>query len=176
MIVRDVDVLAEAAVRAKVSVSFSIPTLDEEVWRKSEPGTPPPRQRFRALRTLVDSGIDAGVAIAPVLPGISDRPDQLRAVVEAAREAGARHLWAGVLHLKPGTREHFLAELARDWPEHLLGYERLYGTRSYLPAAETRPVQTLIARLRAEGGAVRAGRPEPLRPAPEPEQLTMSVT
>ena len=60
MIVRDVDVLAEAAVRAKVSVNFSIPTLDEDVWRQTEPGTPPPRQRFRALRTLVDAGIDAG--------------------------------------------------------------------------------------------------------------------
>ena len=175
MIVRDIDVLAEAAVRAKVSVSFSIPTLDEEVWRKSEPGTPPPRQRFRALRTLVDAGIDAGVAVAPVLPGISDRPEQLRAVVEAAREAGARHLWAGVLHLRPGTKEHFLDELARDWPEHLDDYERLYGRRAYLPASETTPVQALVSRLRAEGGPARAGRPEPLRPAPEPEQLTLSI-
>ncbi len=174
MIVRDLDVLAEAAVRAKVSVSFSIPTLDEDVWRRTEPGTPPPRQRFRALRTLVDAGIDAGVAVAPVLPGISDRPDQLEAVVEAARAAGARHLWTGVLHLRPGTREHFLAELARDWPEHLADYERLYGTRSYLPAAETKPVLKLVARLRAESGPS-AGRPEPLRPAPEPEQLTLSL-
>jgi DNA repair photolyase len=174
MIVRDLDVLAEAAVRAKVSVSFSIPTLDEDVWRRTEPGTPPPRQRFRALRTLVDAGIDAGVAVAPVLPGISDRPDQLEAVVEAARAAGARHLWTGVLHLRPGTREHFLAELARDWPEHLADYERLYGARSYLPASETKPVQTLVARLRAESGPP-AGRPEPLRPAPEPEQLTLSL-
>ena len=174
MIVRDVDVLTEAAVRAKVSVSFSIPTLDEDVWRRSEPGTPPPRQRFRALSTLVDAGIDAGVAVAPILPGISDRRDQLEAVVEAARAAGAQHLWTGVLHLRPGTREHFLAELARDWPEHLADYERLYGTRSYLPAAETKPVQTLVARLRAESGPP-AGRPEPLRPAPEPEQLTLSL-
>ena len=175
MIVRDVDLLTEAAVRAKVSVSFSIPTLDEDVWRKSEPGTPPPRQRFQALRRLVDAGIDAGVALAPLLPGISDRPEQLRAVVEAAREAGARHLWTGVLHLRPGTREHFLAELARDWPEHLDDYQRLYGRRAYLPAAETKPVQALVSRLRAEGGAARAGRSEPLRPTPEPEQLTLSI-
>ena len=175
MIVRDIDVLAEAAVRAKVSVSFSIPTLDEDVWRKTEPGTPPPRQRFRALRTLVDAGIDAGVDVAPVLPGISDRPEQLRAVVEAAREAGALHLWTGVLHLRPGTKEHFLDELARDWPEHLADYERLYGRRAYLPASETTPVQALVSRLRAESGPARAGRPEPLRPAPEPEQLTLSI-
>jgi DNA repair photolyase len=174
MIVRDADVLAEASVRARVAVNFSIPTLDEDVWRKTEPGTPPPRQRFRALRELVDAGIDAGVAIAPVLPGISDRPEQLRAVIEAAREAGARHLWAGVLHLRPGTREHFLAELARTWPEQLERYEELYGRRAYLPAAETKPVSELVASLRAEAGPPRE-RPRTLRPAPEPEQLSLAL-
>jgi DNA repair photolyase len=173
MIVRDVDVLAEAARRAKVSVSLSIPALDEEVWRRTEPGTPPPRQRFRAVRLLVDAGIDAGVAVAPVLPGISDRPEQLRAVVEAARRAGAAHVWTSVLHLRPGTREHFLAELARDWPEQLAGYERLYASRAYLPAVETTPVRKLVARLRDEAGPP-AKRPRPLRPAPEPEQLALT--
>src|SRR5437899_268247 len=133
MVVRDVDVLAEAARRAKLSVSFSIPTLDEDVWRRTEPGTPPPRQRFRAVRCLVDAGIDAGVAVAPVLPGISDRPEQLRAVGEAAREAGAMHVWAGMLHLRHGTREHFLTELARDWPVPLAAYEQLYAPSDYLP-------------------------------------------
>ena len=174
MIVRDVDVLAEAASRAKVSVSFSIPTLDEDVWRKTEPGTSPPRQRFRAVRELVDAGIDAGVAVAPVLPGISDGEDQLRAVVEAARDAGAAHIWANVLYLRPGTREHFLAELSRDWPEHLEGYERLYDGRAYLTEAQVKPVRTLVARLRAEAGPPRE-RPQPLRPAPEPEQLALAL-
>jgi DNA repair photolyase len=174
MVVRDIDVLAEAARRAKVGVSVSIPTLDEDVWRKTEPGTPPPRQRFRAVRRLVDAGIDAGVAVAPVLPGISDRPEQLRAVVEAARRAGAAHLWASVLHLRPGTREHFLAELARDWPDHLPDYEQLYAGRAYLPAAETEPVRNLIARLRDEAGPP-VDRPKPLRPAPEPEQLALTL-
>ncbi|HST26478.1 MAG TPA: radical SAM protein [Gaiellaceae bacterium] len=174
MIVRDLDVLAEASVRAKVGISFSIPTLDTEVWRKTEPGTPPPHQRFRALRTLVEAGIDAGVALAPILPGISDGPEQLRAVVEAAREAGARHLWASVLHLNPGTREHFLAELARDWPGQVEAYEHRYAGRAYLPASETKPVSELVARLRAETGPpTRRGRP--LMPAPEPEQLALAL-
>jgi DNA repair photolyase len=173
MIVRDVDVLAEAASWAKVSVSLSIPTLDEEVWRTTEPGTPPPRQRFRAVRCLVDAGIDAGVAVAPVLPGISDRPEQVRAVVEAARESGAAHVWASVLHLRPGTREHFLAELSRDWPEHVAAYEQLYGKRSYLPGEQTMAVRKLVARLRNEAGP-RATRPRaPIRPPPEPEQLAL---
>src|SRR5262249_57595921 len=107
---------------AAVSVSFWIPTLDGGVGRPREPGPPPPRTRFRAVRALVDAGIDAGVAVAPVLPGLSDAPDQLREVVEAARAAGASHVWASVLHLRPGTKEHFLAELARDWPEYLSRY------------------------------------------------------
>ena len=173
MIVRDIDVLAEAASRAELSVTFSVPTLDDEVWRRTEPGTPPPRQRLRAVRTLVDAGIKAGVGMAPLLPGISDSPDQLRAVVEAAREAGATGIWANVLYLKPGTREHFLAELARDWPEHAERYEQLYAGRAYLPAAETSHVKKLVAELKSDIAPRR--RPRLLRPAPEPEQLTLAL-
>src|SRR5204862_346269 len=74
MIVRDVDTLQELAQRAGVQVNFSVPTLDREIWRRTEPGTAPPHQRLRALRVLVDAGIEAGVGIAPILPGITDRP------------------------------------------------------------------------------------------------------
>ena len=93
MIVRDADVLAEAAKRAKVAITFSIPTLDEEVWRKTEPSTAHPRQRLRALKELVDAGIKVGVGMAPILPGISDRPEQLREVVTGgARGRSHGHL------------------------------------------------------------------------------------
>ena len=88
LIVRDVDVLGEAARRADVSVTFSVPTLDADVWRTTEPGTAPPRQRLRALTTLVEAGIKASVGMAPILPGLSDRPEQLAEVVRAARAAG----------------------------------------------------------------------------------------
>src|SRR5712672_160062 len=91
LVVRDIDVLAAAACRAPVSVHLSVPTLDERVWRVTEPGTAPPRQRLRAVAMLLAAGIRAGVAMAPILPGVSDRPDQLEAVVRAAREAGATH-------------------------------------------------------------------------------------
>ncbi|MFL5776818.1 MAG: radical SAM protein, partial [Chloroflexota bacterium] len=113
MIIRDVDVLTEAARRADVHVTFSVPTLDDEIWRATEPGTAHPRQRLRALRRLVDAGIDAGLGMAPILPGLSDRPDLMADVVKAARDAGATGIWTNVLFLRPGTREHFLENLAR---------------------------------------------------------------
>ena len=172
MIVRDIDVLAEASRRASVSVTFSVPTIDEEVWRKTEPSTAHPRQRLRALSKLVDHGVDARVGMAPILPGISDHPEQLRAVVRAAREAGATGIWANVLFLRPGTREHFLQHLAEDWPEQLPHYRELYAERAYLGGEHTRPVREAVGSL-AKELAIADRRPVKLRPPPQPEQLTL---
>jgi DNA repair photolyase len=174
MIVRDVDVLQEAARRADVSVTFSVPTLDEDVWRKTEPGTANPRQRLRALKQLVAAGIRANVGMAPLLPGISDAPEQIEEVVRAAREAGAVGLWANVLYLRPGTREHFLACLERDWPEELERYERLYAGRAYLNGEEAAAPRRLVAELRAKHG-IRDRRTLRLAPPPEPEQLQLTL-
>jgi DNA repair photolyase len=171
MIMRDVDVLQEASRRADVHVSFSIPTLDADIWRKTEPGTAPPRQRLRALRALVDGGVDAGVGIAPVLPGITDKPELLADVARAARDAGATGLWCNVLFLRPGTREHFLESLAQHWPEQLAKYERLYAT-PYLPPRETAPIKEQIAELRAQVGIADRRRVK-LEPPPDPEQLPL---
>jgi len=174
MVVRDLDVLVEAARRAEVSVVFSVPTLDEEVWRRTEPGTPPPRRRLEAVSALVEAGVKAGVGMAPILPGISDSPEQLERVVQAAREAGATSIWANLLYLKPGTREHFLDALARDWPEELDRYERLYGDRAYLPKTQVEPVRQLVAELRQRHG-VRDRRPVRLEPTPPAEQLALAL-
>jgi DNA repair photolyase len=174
LIVRDVDVLAEAARRANVSVTFSVPTLDLEVWRKTEPGTAPPRQRLRALSRLVEAGVRASVGMAPILPGISDRPEQLAEVIRAAREAGACGVWANVLFLRPGTREHFLENLARDWPEELERYEQLYTGKAYLGAEHTKPVRARVAELAKEIG-IADRRGVKLEPPVEPEQLALAV-
>src|SRR3989449_6089050 len=163
MIVRDLDVLVDAARRAEVGVTFSIPTLDEEVWKRTEPSTAHPRQRLRAVKELVDAGVNAGVGMAPILPGISDRPEQLREVVREARAAGATGIWANLLYLRPGTREHFLSALERDWPELLPDYERRYRRGAYLPRRETASVRDRVRKL-ARSHGIRDRRRIRLRP------------
>jgi DNA repair photolyase len=174
MIVRDLDVLVEAAQRAPVSVTFSVPTVDEEVWKRTEPSTAHPRQRLKAVKTLVEAGINARVGMAPILPGISDRPEQLREVVRAAREAGATGIWANLLFLRPGTREHFLTHLAEDWPEQVPLYQEIYADNAYLGAELMKPVRGEVSRLAREYG-IRDRREVRLAPPPEPEQLSLAV-
>ena len=174
LIVRDIDVLAAASRRAKVRVMFSIPTIDPEIWRRTEPGTAPPRQRLRALTQLVEAGIKVSVGMAPILPGISDKPELLADVVRAAREAGATGIWANLLYLRPGTKEHFLAALERDWPELLPGYERRYARRAYLPVAQTAPLREHVRDL-ARAYGIRDRRRVKLEPPDDPEQLQLSV-
>jgi DNA repair photolyase len=147
MIVRDVDVLVELSARTESTVCFSVPTVDEEVWRRSEPGTPPPRQRLRALRVLVAAGIKAGVGMAPILPGISDAPAQLEATVAAAAEAGARFLWGNLVYLKPGTREHFFSFLDREYPHLRPRYDGLFAG-AYAPAGLKTALNGQLGRLR----------------------------
>ncbi len=175
MIVRDVDVLTTLARRAELSVMFSIPTLDDDVWRKTEPGTAHPRQRLRAIERLAAAGVRVGVGMAPVLPGLSDRPEQLEAVVRAARDAGASHVWAGLLHLRDGTRQHFLDVLQRYWPELLPHYLADYRTGPYLKAEKTTPVTSTVSAMVAQLGLRERPRyllsPPPA--PPEPEQLTL---
>jgi DNA repair photolyase len=174
MIVRDLDVLAEAARRANVSITFSIPTLDDDVWRKTEPSTAHPRQRLRAVKELVDAGIKVGVGMAPILPGISDKPEQLREVVKAARAAGATGVWTNLLFLRPGTREHFLEHLAEDWPEQLGHYLQLYEGRAYLRSGEAKPLREQVAALAREYG-IRDRRRQPLDGTQHDEQLVLAV-
>jgi DNA repair photolyase len=174
--VRDLDVLQQASTELPVTITFSIPTLDERVWRTTEPGTAPPWSRIEAVRRLADAGVDVGVGMAPILPGISDSPEQLREVVRAARGAGARGIWANLLFLKPGTREHFLEHLAEDWPEEVGRYEELYAGRAYLPADLAKPVKDEVKAAIAEAPLRRRRRVRRMAPSRrEPEQLALAV-
>jgi DNA repair photolyase len=117
LILRDTAALAAAAARADVTVNFSVGCLDRSVWRLSEPGTPPPDQRIAAVRRLTEAGIPCGVLVAPALPGLSDSEEQLRAVVEAAAEAGAVSIGGVALHLRGPVRAHYLQWLDEVRPD-----------------------------------------------------------
>jgi DNA repair photolyase len=132
LVLRDLDLLAEAAKRAEVSVSFSVATVDEDVWRRTEPGAPHPRRRLEALAKIRAAGIRGGVMMAPLLPGISDSPDQIAAVKQAAAEAGAESWHPVKLHLR-GMRQHFLDWLANDSPDLVDRYEAMYPERQHRP-------------------------------------------
>jgi DNA repair photolyase len=168
LIVRDVDVLAYASSQAEVGVTFSIPTLDPTIWRLTEPGTAPPAKRLKAIRALIDAGIQASVGMAPILPGLSDDPAKMADVVRAARDAGAISIWTNVLYLRPGTREHFLDNLARDWPALLPMYERLYSRRAYVTKDVVEPVRARVRGLARDAG-IADRRARPIRPTPELE-------
>ena len=112
--------------------------------------------------------------MAPILPGVSDRPEQLAEVVRAAREAGATGVWANLLFLRPGTREHFMEHLADDWPELVPLYEELYARKAYLPAEHTRPIRAQVADL-ARRFEIADRRSRPIRREPRPEQLSLAL-
>jgi DNA repair photolyase len=144
LVVRDLDLITAAARQSDVTVNFSIATLDERVWRATEPGTPHPRRRLEAMRQLSEAGVRTGALIAPVLPMLSDRPDQLREVADAIRATGGRVLTVMPLHLRPGTREHFLAWLADFDPDLHQDYLRRYADNDYAPARYADRLRQLI--------------------------------
>ena len=123
---RDVDVLQDLYDAADVQVIFSVGSVDEEVWKLTEPGTPHPKARLEAMQFLVESGIPAGVMMAPLLPGISDGEEAINATVRAAARHHAQFLSANLLFLKPGSKEWFMPMLREAYPHLAPGYQRLY--------------------------------------------------
>ncbi len=171
LILRDIDLLAEAARRTDVRANFSIGTLDEDVWRTSEPGTPHPLRRVEAVARLNEAGVPCGVLVAPVLPGLSDAPEQLEAVVKACVDAGACSITPLLLHLRPGVREHYLEWLAEVHPALLDRYATLYP-RAYAASRTqdelTALVRTLVERHGGRTAGPRQARSVPPPPAPPP--------
>lgn len=147
LVLRDLDLLCEAAEVTGVSVNVSVGFVDETLWRQVEPGTPAPRVRLRVCRTLTDAGIGCGVLMAPLLPYLTDSPSQLEATVCAIATAGARSVTPIVLHLRPGAREWYLAWLEREHPELVTRYQNLYGGGAYAPKAYQRSISARVAAL-----------------------------
>ena len=151
MIVRDKDVLSDLTARAECSVYISVPTVDEDAWRRLEPGTAHPLQRLRAVRELVDAGIRAGVLMNPIVPGISSKPALLERTVKAIADHGARFVGCNVMFLEGGTRDHFMRWLAQEFPQLVEGYTHLYA-RKYAPADYRKEVSNVIGMMRAKYG------------------------
>jgi DNA repair photolyase len=143
MVVRDADLLAEIGRQVGCTVCVSVPTVDEDAWRALEPGTAHPLQRLRAVRILRDAGVNAGVLMAPVVPGFTTQPSKLDATIKAIADHGAAFMGANVMHLKGGTKDHFMGFLAREFPEMTTGYGRLYAG-AYASADYVQTVKGLI--------------------------------
>ena len=188
LILRDLELLREASARTDVGINFSIGTLDDDVWKTTEPGTPHPRRRVEAVAKLNEAGIRCGVLVAPILPGISDDPVQIEEVVKACADAGAATISGITLHLRPGVREQFMPWLEAAHPDLVEEYTRLYP-RSYAPKKEQERVSGMIRdaadrhgrRRPVSPAAIRRVQspppapPEPAPPEPQPEQLGLSL-
>lgn len=138
LVMRDVEIFERMAKKLPVSVNLSVPTLDEKVWRATEPHTPSPAARLNALEELRSRGIDSGVLIAPLMPGINDDPDQVRPIVERAKKAGATFLGSAALHLRGEVKDVFYAWLQEKRPDLLPKYEALYGNRATMRPEQRR--------------------------------------
>ncbi len=165
LIVRDVDVLSELARAAEFGVCVSLPTLDAALARRIEPTVAPPRQRLRAVERLAAAGIRVSVAIAPVLPHLTDDPAAIAAVVQAAADAGASRVWSSVLNLGDVARESYFAFLETEQPQLVAAYRELYRTR-YAPAAYDRAVGRDVDAARA---TTRFAPPPAIEPRPARE-------
>lgn len=183
LILRDLELLRQAAEVTEVGVSVSVGFVDPELWRTVEPGTPSPERRLDVVRTLSEHGIGCGVLMAPVIPYLGDGPEQLRATVRAVAAAGATSVTPLVLHLRPGAREWFMEWLGHHHPELVRRYERLYADGAYAPTWYQRRITRYVHELAAEygigpsrpGAHRKVPRTEPQTPpaGPEPTQLTL---
>src|SRR6516165_873131 len=186
LILRDLDLLLEAAEVTDVGLNVSAAFVDKSLWRAIEPGTPAPERRLEACATLNDNGLPCGVLMGPVVPYLSDSPAQLDAAVRQIADAGAAHVSPIVLHLRPGTREWFLGWLRTAHPELAGRYAALYRRGAYAAKDYQEEIAGRVRELAGRHGVGRAGprqaraprpqvSPSPAArpPAARPEQLTL---
>jgi DNA repair photolyase len=164
LVMRDVEIFERMAKKLPVSVNLSVPTLDEDAWRATEPHTPSPAARLDAVAELRARGIESGVLVAPLMPGINDAPDQVQPIVERAKEAGASFLGGVALHLRGEVKDVFFAWLEAKRPDLLPKYEQLYSDRAYM-----RPEMRKNATRAVKGwGRSRVRRQETAKPVTGP--------
>ncbi|HST54860.1 MAG TPA: radical SAM protein [Solirubrobacteraceae bacterium] len=144
LLLRDLPLMLEIAQRTSISACLSIPTLDEQAWRATEPHTPNPRARLEAVAELNRAGIPTGVLIAPLMPGINDSPEQIEPLLERAAAAGATSIGGGALHLRGEVKDVFMNWLRSQRPDLVERYEELYARGAYAPAEERKRLARLV--------------------------------
>ena len=160
LILRDIELLAEAAEVTDVGLNVSVGSIDKELWRSVEPGTPAPARRLEACAALNERGLRCGVLMGPVIPFLSDSPAQLEAAVSQIAAAGATQVSPIVLHLRPGTRDWFFGWLRAHLPGLVGRYLDLYGRSAYAPNAYQAKISGQVRELADKHGV---GRPKPGR-------------
>ncbi|MBO0824014.1 MAG: intein-containing Rv2578c family radical SAM protein [Actinobacteria bacterium] len=182
LILRDLDLLSEAADVTDVGLNVSVGFVDKDLSRLVEPGTPGPERRLGVCAALTQAGLPCGVLMGPVLPFLTDSPAQLEATVRLAADAGASHVSPIVLHLRPGAREWFLRWLREAHPELIQRYRELYGRGAYAPRAYqqriTEQVAEFAARYRVGHASPRRARqirPQAAQPADPPASVQLSL-
>jgi DNA repair photolyase len=132
--------------------------VDEDAWRILEPGTAHPLQRLRAVRELVDSGVNAGVLMSPIVPGFSSSRDKIERTIKAIADCGARFLGCNVMYLQDGTRTHFMKFIDREFPAMTPRFERLY-VKKYPPEHYLKEVRSMVRVLQERYGLAKRQRP-----------------
>jgi DNA repair photolyase len=155
LVMRDVDLLARAAEVTEVGLNFSVGIIDKSLSRSIEPGTPSPDRRLAACSALGERGLRCGVLMGPVIPFLSDSPDQLEEAVRKIAAAGASHVTPIALHLRPGAREWFQRWLRSNHPELVDAYRDLYGSRAYAPVSYQRQIAVQVEELARKHGVGR---------------------
>jgi len=177
MVVRDIDVLVEHARAAKNTIYMSVPTVDDDAWQQLEPGTAHPLQRLRAVRALVDAGVNAGVLMAPVVPGFSSARHKIEATIKAIADHGARFVGCNVMYLEGGTRDHFMRFISQEFPAMRPRFEKLYAKKQ-APDAYRKEVQSMVKVLQERYGLRKRKEADAEHPSaaasPEMEQVGFS--
>jgi DNA repair photolyase len=183
LILRDLELIEEAAEVTDVGLNVSVGSVDKELWRSAEPGTPAPERRLEVCATFTEHGLRCGVLMGPVVPFLSDSPAQLEATVKEIAAAGAAHVTPIVLHLRPGAREWFYGWLAEQHPGLVDRYRALYRSGAYAPRGYQQRIAGLVAEFARKHGVGRASPgqarsiapPEPRHPARAPDAVQLSL-
>jgi DNA repair photolyase len=152
LVLRDAEILRAIGEHNRLFVNITITTLNADLARILEPRAPRPDLRLEAMRQLNLTGVNAGVICAPVMPGITDAPKDLDALVRAVAEAGGKYIFANPLFLKPCSAAVFLPFLEKEFPKLAAGYRERYKDGAFLPKSYGQRISHLMARLREKYG------------------------